>query len=177
MCMSAQQRAIVDSVESWVRDRLDAGNSRAHGWHHTGRVRRNILVLARSEAVDPVLAELSALLHDVGRTEPGPEEEHGARSAAMAEPLLTGLCIPAEDREGILHAVRWHNSRRRDTPLLGILRDADMLDHHITTAGRLIVEPGANHQALPATKPCCRWSGTTYSTQQRLGEWRRTASL
>ncbi len=126
--MSAEQRAIVDSVESWVRDRLDAGYSRAHGWHHTGRVRRNILVLAQSEDVDLVLAELSALLHDVGRTEPGPEEEHGARSAAMAEPLLAGLCIPTEEREGILHAVRWHNSKRRDTPLLCILRDADMLD-------------------------------------------------
>ena len=33
----------------------------------------NIRILARAEGVDPFLAELAALLHDVGRTQPGPE--------------------------------------------------------------------------------------------------------
>jgi hypothetical protein len=125
--MSPEQRVVVDYVESWVRDRLDAAVGCAHGWHQTGRVQRNIVVLAQSEAVNPLLAELSALLRDVGRTEPGTEEEHGARSAAMAEPLLSGFRLPVQDQQGIVHAVRWPNSRRRDTPLLCILREADML--------------------------------------------------
>jgi HD superfamily phosphodiesterase len=123
-----RDQELVGQVEAWVRHRLEKNGSVAHGWPHTHRVRCNVLPLARAEGVDPVLAEVAALLHDVGRTQPGPESEHGARSATMAEPLLADLPLSAEERRAVLHAVRWHNSARRDTPLLLVLRDADMLD-------------------------------------------------
>jgi uncharacterized protein len=119
---------VLTTVEAWARENLEAGNSVAHGWLHTDRVRRHIRILAPAEGVDPYLAELAALLHDVGRTEPGPEAEHGARAADMAQPLLGGLPLSDDEQESILHAIRWHNSQRADTPLLRILRDADMLD-------------------------------------------------
>ena len=125
--MSNRSKA-VEQVEAWVCARLEAANQGAHGWLHADRVRRHILILAPAEGVDPILAELAALLHDVGRTEPGPENQHGARSAAMTEPILAGLPLTDEEREAVLHAVRWHNSGRADTALLCILRDADMLD-------------------------------------------------
>ncbi|MGD8623892.1 MAG: HD domain-containing protein [Anaerolineae bacterium] len=115
-------------IESQVRALVDTDRECAHGWLHIDRVRNNIMILARAEGVDPFLAELAALLHDVGRTQPGPEEEHGARSAAMAGPLLEGLALAEEEQEAVLYAVRWHNSRRDDSRLLCILRDADMLD-------------------------------------------------
>jgi uncharacterized protein len=115
-------------VEVWARQKLEESASVAHGWLHTDRVRRHTLVLARAEGVDPFLAELAALLHDVGRAQPGPENEHGARSAAMAGPLLAGLPLSDDERAKVLLAIRWHNSGRTDTPLLCILRDADMLD-------------------------------------------------
>jgi uncharacterized protein len=129
----AEKRAGLARVEAWVRERLDANSShangsRAHGWLHTDRVRRYALKLAKAEGVDPVLAEMAALLHDVGRTQPGPEDEHGARSAEMAAPVLAELPLTDEEREAVLHAIRWHNSQRGDTLLLRTLRDADMLD-------------------------------------------------
>jgi uncharacterized protein len=119
---------ILEEVEVWVREILQASNQRAHGWPHTSRVRRNIRILAQAEGADPLLAELAALLHDVGRTLPGPENEHGARSAALIKPLLAELPLTTKEQEAVLHAVRWHNSGRADTQLLCILRDADMLD-------------------------------------------------
>ncbi|MCL7454036.1 MAG: HD domain-containing protein [Anaerolineae bacterium] len=62
-------------VEAWVRQTLDQAGSTTHGWLHTERVRRHIRLLARAEGVDPLLAELAALLHDVGRSQAGPESE------------------------------------------------------------------------------------------------------
>jgi uncharacterized protein len=128
MAMSETQQTVLATIETWVREKLEVGNSVAHGWLHTDRVRHHIRTLAPAEGVDLLLAELAALLHDVGRTQPGPEDEHGARSAALAEPLLAGLPLSEGDREAVLHAVRWHNSQRADTALLRVLRDADMLD-------------------------------------------------
>lgn len=126
--MSQDRETALLGIEAWARETLEAGQQRAHGWPHTDRVRRNIRILASAEGVDPFLAELAALLHDVGRTQPGPEQEHGIRSAALAEPLLEALSITDQERQVVLHAIRWHNSTRADTSLLRILRDADMLD-------------------------------------------------
>jgi uncharacterized protein len=123
---------ILARVEAWARERLDghaeAAPEVAHGWLHVDRVRRTAVFLAEAEGVDPFLAACAALLHDVGRSVPGPEAEHGARSADLAAPLLAGLPLSESERQDILYAVRWHNSRRDDTPLLCVLRDADMLD-------------------------------------------------
>ena len=131
---------ILARVEAWARERLD-GNAAAapaaapeaapkvaHGWLHVDRVRRVAVLLAEAEGVDPFLAACAALLHDVGRSVPGPEAEHGTRSAELAAPLLAGLPLGESERQDILFAVRWHNSTRDDTPLLCVLRDADMLD-------------------------------------------------
>lgn len=123
-----EKKAALAELETWVREALEAGMRRAHGWLHTDRVRANIRILAHAEGVDSFQAEVAALLHDVGRIQPGPEAEHGARSATIAEPLLEDLALAPEESRAILHAIRWHNSLRDDTPLLRILRDADMLD-------------------------------------------------
>lgn len=173
MLEERDRREVVDVVESWARARLAEGHSVAHGWLHTDRVRRHALILAPAEGVDPLLAELAALLHDVGRSRPGPENEHGARSEAMARPFLIDLPLDDEDREAVLHAVRWHNSRRADTPLLCILRDADMLDGlgvmgiiraFMSRNDLLPYDPadpfGDNHGRWPAL----------YSTDQFLGQ-------
>lgn len=126
--MSGEQRAALARIEEEVRRILAGSKKRAHGWLHTDRVRTNIRILAHAEGVELFQAEAAALLHDVGRTKPGPEAEHGARSAVIARPLLQGLPVPPEEIQVILHAIRWHNSLRDDTSLLRILRDADMLD-------------------------------------------------
>jgi uncharacterized protein len=123
-----EQKAALSEIEDWVRTTLMTGRMRAHGWFHTDRVRANIRILAHAEGVDAFQAEVAALLHDVGRAEPGPETEHGIRSANLARPLLEALDLPDGEVQAIIHAIRWHNSLRADTPLLCILRDADMLD-------------------------------------------------
>jgi uncharacterized protein len=174
--LNANSSAALAHVEAWVRGILEANHRRAHGWLHTVRVRANIRRLARSEGVDPFLAELAALLHDVGRTEPGPETEHGARSADLAAPLLAELPLTEEERSATLHAIRWHNSLRADTPLLCILRDADMLDG-LGAMGLIRAFMSKSHLPpydahAPFEEGKGRWP-PSYSSDQLLGqmEW------
>ncbi len=163
----------VAHVAAWARESLEAAEECAHGWLHTDRVRRHILALARAEGVDPFLAELAALLHDVGRTQPGPESEHGARSAAMAAPVLAGVALTDAERAAVLHAIRWHNSSRADSLLLCILRDADMLDG-LGAIG--IIRAFMSRSHLPPYDPSApfetsaeRWPAL-YSSDQLLGQ-------
>jgi uncharacterized protein len=163
----------IAQVAAWARNVLEAAEERAHGWLHTDRVRRHILVLARAEGVDPFLAELAALLHDVGRTQPGPESEHGGRSAAMAAPVLAGIPLTDDERSAVLHAIRWHNSSRADSLLLCILRDADMLDG-LGAIGIIRAFMSRSHllpydPAAPFETDAERWPAL-YSSDQLLGQ-------
>ena len=148
--MSRSQKDSLSTVENWVRAELEAAKKRAHGWLHTNRVRHNILILAPAEGADPFLAELAALIHDVGRTQPGPENEHGARSAALAKPILASLPLSGDQQQAVLYAAQWHNSTRDDTRLLCVLRDADMLDG-LGAVG--VVRAFMSKSHLPAYRP------------------------
>ena len=169
------KRSTVAHVAAWAREALEAAGGCAHGWLHTDRVRRHILSLAHAEGVDPFLAELAALLHDVGRTQPGPEGEHGARSAAMAAPVLAGVPLADDERAAVLHAIRWHNSGRADSQLLCILRDADMLDG-LGAIGIIRAFMSRSHllpydPASPFETGGERWPAL-YSSDQLLGQLR-----
>ena len=65
--MTTERQKALATVEIWVRERVEANGAIAHGWLHIDRVRQNIRSLAAAEGVDPVLAEMAALLHDVGK--------------------------------------------------------------------------------------------------------------
>ena len=127
MDLISKNRNVI-KLESWVRGLFYTQPVTAHGWLHTTRVQRLSETLAEAEGVDQFLATCAALLHDIGRTLPGSDAEHGRRSADLAAPFLQGLHLTDEERREILHAIRWHNSGRDDTKLLCVVRDADMLD-------------------------------------------------
>lgn len=128
MLSTVSRAEALGRVEAWARDALDTHSVTAHDWLHVQRVCRLAVRIAQAEGVDPWLAAVAATIHDVGRATPGPGSEHGLRSSVLAAPLLVELGLGDAERGAVLHAARWHNSRRSDTPLLCVLRDADMLD-------------------------------------------------
>jgi uncharacterized protein len=67
-------------VEVHYRDFTDL----AHGFEHVQRVYHLALHLAEQEQADGFIVGMSALLHDLGRTTPGPTRSHAARSAKLA---------------------------------------------------------------------------------------------
>jgi putative nucleotidyltransferase with HDIG domain len=131
--------------------------SSLHGVCHTQRVHIHAQRLTRElgwAELDARLALTAALWHDIGRTNDGEDDGHGAQSAARAAQLgLTVVLAPA-DAAAVLFAVsfhclpdemakedapRWHQERggrgagRLPDPeqalrILWLLKDADALD-------------------------------------------------
>ena len=115
---------------------------------HTHRVCRESLLLADGlglvEARDRYLAEVTALLHDVGRFEQyrrfqtfvdGPDSDHAIIGHAVLEEEGCLGCLPPEDQALIKRVVLYHN--RATLPedeteaclfFTRLLRDADKLD-------------------------------------------------
>ena len=88
----------------------------AHGFEHVQRVYH--LALSLSEQADGVIVGMAALLHDLGRTTPGPTRSHAGRSVKRAKQFLAAYDLSQERQQAILHAIlaqfRW--GRQTFTP-------------------------------------------------------------
>jgi uncharacterized protein len=109
----------------------------AHGFNHVKQVRDWAIKLARAEQANLFLCEMSAWLHDVGRTL---EKERDGETSLHHE-LSYNICqewfkkdsilkkLPQEDKIAILYSVRYHWNNAADKFASAIiLRDADKLD-------------------------------------------------
>ena len=95
-----------------------------HLWAHTLRVTGAALVLAKETAVDPTVAYLTGVLHDVAKLdELRASEAHEVLGADFAARALRGH-LPLADVEAIQAAIL----KEGDGPLAVMLHDADKLD-------------------------------------------------
>lgn len=117
-------------VEAFSRLHMEGGEV-AHGYLHAHRVRVHALAIAQGEGYPhQAWVEAAALLHDIGLKHVAVRREHGAKGAEMAALFLSRHGLFNDDAiVEIAHAIRLHDSVKKDaSPLLAIVRDADMLD-------------------------------------------------
>ncbi len=115
-----------------------ADSPACHDWDHTLRVRGNAMHLARVEGADPLVVEVAALLHDIGRPQELADQgktDHAQLGAEMVLTLLPQLGV--DDPRFIAHVaacIRTHRYRTRQPELIPqsieakVVFDADKLD-------------------------------------------------
>jgi hypothetical protein len=117
--------AFCAQVADQVRERLAAWHSGwPHLWSHVLRVTANAVALAEDADVDPALAYLLGMCHDVAKLdefETG--EAHEIAGAIFAGEVLAGH-LPPVHVASIQAAIR----KKGDEPLAHVLHDADKLD-------------------------------------------------
>lgn len=111
-----------------------------HGWTHVLNVVSAAEAIAKMENVDPVLCQIAAYCHDLGRLEeeqkslvnfkPGAPSAHAVMSAKPTKKILDEVGISGQDADDIVEAVKIHNIRKYDGPnkIALILQDADRSD-------------------------------------------------
>ncbi len=111
----------------------------AHGIDHVRRVTEWAVQIAKKEGQDEFLAELAAILHDVGRV---PERKIAGEEEILMHQELSYLLakewfekekefdvLTSREKEEILYAARYHwDDEAEKFRLANILRDADKLD-------------------------------------------------
>lgn len=120
----------IQQIEAFAREHLTNGEV-AHDYKHVDRVRHNALYIAQQEGYPNLdCVQAVALMHDVALKYVEFRRDHGRVGAEMAEQFMhEKQLFSAEEIAEIAHAIRWHDSvKQDDSPLLAILRDADMLE-------------------------------------------------
>lgn len=88
--------------------------------------------LARTYKVDEELAELAALLHDIGRTDTKNDEDHHVLGVPKAEKILRKFNYPDKLIEDVKHAVISHRTSKGPKPktmVAKIVANADAMAH------------------------------------------------
>lgn len=136
---SIEQAELITYVRSKVADLFAGKPVPAHNFDHAERVAENAIEIAKREGFKSIfLAELAALLHDVGRV---PEfhdpTKKGIRHHELSYETLQVWfnqderfsILSREDKIELLYAVRYHwNNAADEYELAWILRDADKID-------------------------------------------------
>ncbi|NCN87197.1 HD domain-containing protein [archaeon] len=110
------------------------GESGCHDWEHVIRVYNLAKHIGEKEGCDMEILELSAILHDVGRSEESRTKGelcHAQVGAVIAEGILQNYQISSEKIEKIKHCILTHRKRKGLEPEskeAKVLFDADKLD-------------------------------------------------
>lgn len=111
-----------------------------HGWLHILVVVKAARDLATMEGADPVMCQVAAYCHDLGRLEeeekslvnpvPGSPSQHAIMSVGPTKEVLEKVGISGQDAADIIEAVKIHNIRKYtgENKIALILQDADRTD-------------------------------------------------
>lgn len=132
---TSEQKQLLTYTKAKVRALFKEHPAPAHEYDHADRVRKHGVVIAKAEKEQVWLAELIALLHDIGRTKEHfePKQTHHEWSYSMCQEWFREDfhfdVLSDEEKLCILYSVRNHwNSCADDYKQAIILRDADKLD-------------------------------------------------
>ncbi|UCF09910.1 MAG: HD domain-containing protein [Candidatus Bipolaricaulota bacterium] len=122
-------RQIVDSI---LRDVADPEDRRC-GFVHLYGVSLTATLLARERGLDPDLAAVAGMLHDLVSYESGDPADHGPRSSRRARELLRDVDgFTVEEIDAICSAVAHHSDKAGEHgPFEELLKDADVLQHYL----------------------------------------------
>ena len=98
---------------------------------HLYGVAGNAALLAIERGLDPELATVAGLLHDISTYATGESKNHAGRSAAMARTCMKGSGqFTQEEMDAVCSAIAHHSDKDKEqAPLDEVLKDADVLHH------------------------------------------------
>ena len=133
----------VSAVEAFAFERfngIDEAKWRTRAVYHSHAVSLLCVLLARKRGLDPEVAAIAGLLHDLYAYERRDYTDHAHRGAARAGEILKSLGLTtAEEDELITSAIYHHDDLTLiDGPMDELLKDADLMDNALSHPAREI---------------------------------------
>ena len=97
-------------------------------------------MLAKKRGLDPELASMSAMLHDLHAYKSGSYDDHAHKGAELAREILGTLKLTTmEETETICSAIFHHDDKQVvDGPMDELLKDADVIHHCMNDVSKAV---------------------------------------
>ena len=112
-------------------NKIDDADRRTSAVTHLYGVSLAAVMIARKRGLDPELAAMAAMLHDLHAYTTGSYDDHAHKGADMAREILDKLRLTNKaETDLICSAVYWHDDKLlKNDPMDEVLKDADTLHH------------------------------------------------
>lgn len=112
-------------------EQLPDPNTRTNAVVHLYGVSLAAAMIAKKRGLDPELASIAAMLHDLHAYKSGSYEDHAHKGAALAKEILETLKLTnSAETETICSAIYHHDDKLVvDSPMDEVLKDADVVHH------------------------------------------------
>ena len=108
-------------------------HKRANAVAHLHGVSLAAVIIAKKRGLDPELAAMAGLLHDMYAYKSGSYDNHEHLGAEYAGKILRELKITTEEETDIICSAVYHHGSKAecDSPMDEVLKDADVIHHSL----------------------------------------------
>ena len=131
-------RKYVDNELSRMED-LDKRNSAIV---HLYGVSLAATMIAKKRGLDPEIASMAAMLHDLHAYRTGSYDDHAHKGAELAREILSELKLADEAETDMICSAIYHHDDKyvEDAPMDEVLKDADVIHHCMNDLSKPVKE-------------------------------------
>ena len=123
-------------------DQMEDADKRTSAIAHLYGVSLAATMIAKKRGLDPELASMAAMLHDLYAYKTGSYEDHAHKGADLAREILGELKLTDEAETEIICSAIYHHDDKlvTDAPMDEVLKDADVIHHCMNDLSKAIKE-------------------------------------
>ena len=123
-------------------NKMDDEDKKISAISHLYGVSLAATMIAKKRGLDPEIASMAGMLHDLHAYKTGSYDDHAHLGAELARKILNKLDLTNEDEtEQICSAIYHHDDKlAEDSPMDEVLKDADVIHHCMNDMSKQIKE-------------------------------------
>lgn len=123
-------------------DQVEDKDERTSAIVHLYGVSLAATILAKKRGLDPELASMAGMLHDLYAYKSGSYEDHAHKGAELARNILDELKLTDKTETDVICSAIYHHDDKlvTDRPMDELLKDADVISHCLNDPSKKIKE-------------------------------------
>ena len=123
-------------------NKMEDADKRTGAIAHLYGVSLAATMIARKRGLDPEIASMAAMLHDLHAYKTGSYDDHAHKGADLAGEILRELEITNETETDMICSAIYHHDDKlvTDGPMDEVLKDADVIHHCMNDLSKAIKE-------------------------------------
>ena len=123
-------------------NKMEDADKRTSAIAHPYGVSLAATMIAKKRGLDPEIATMAAMLHDLHAYKTGSYDDHAHLGADLAREILGELKLTDEAETGMICSAIYHHNDKlvTDSPMDEVLKDADVIDHCLKDLSKPVKE-------------------------------------
>ena len=123
-------------------DQMEDVKKRTSAVAHLYGVSLAATMIAKKRGLDPEIASMAAMLHDLYAYKTGSYEDHAHKGAELARQILKALRLTNKEETDMICSAIYHHDDKlvTDTPMDELLKDADVIHHCMNDLSKEVKE-------------------------------------